>query len=457
MTANITVRSARIASAIAASALGVAAISPAGALANPAFRAPYASHARPVAHRSAASAQNAYTILHAFAGPDGAFAVGALDEAIAYSNGKFSTSAYGVTQTGGANNVGVVYNEQLQTGAFHVIHSFAAPEGANPAAGLDNNASDYLAAGSPQIGTTQNGGASGNGTLYIITASGAVTVAHSFTGGADGANPTSRITAFTDGNYYGTTQNGGTKGFGTIFKYAPKTRAFTTIHEFTGGADGGNPAAGLSIRIVRSSSASAPARKLTQPEFTKLANSTVSVDKVLYGVTTVGGNGGGGTIYSVAPSGTFNTLYNFTNGADGSAPVAELTPDANGNLYGTASNGGSAGVGTVFVLAPGNKFSVIQDFYVDANGNEPAGATPLAPITVAFNGALYGTASAGGANGFGEVFKIAGGTFTDIHDFTGADGSSPQGKLLDGLDGNLYGTTFFGGPNGDGVLFKIAQ
>lgn len=452
-----TIGPARVASTVAAAVIGLATIAPAVSATMP--RGTFAvRNPRAVAHPNVrVHAAQAFATLHSFAQTDGSFPIGALDLAIRYANRTFTTSVYGVTSNGGsAADAGVVYDDQLQSGAFSLTHAFVAADGTNPGAGLDNNASDYLAAGAAQIGTTQYAGTTGNGTLYVITSAGKVSVVHNFTGAADGANPVSRPVAFTDGNFYGTTPNGGTYGYGTVFKYSPKSGAFTTIHEFTGtGADGGSPVAGLSIRIVRSSNASGA--RVTQPQFSQMANSSASIDKVLYGTASVGGAGNAGTVFSIAPNGTFATLHSFVGNPDGSTPSADLTPDTNGNLYGTALNGGSSGAGTVFAIKPGNAFAVVADFYMDANGNFPAGASPLAPITVAFNGALYGSTSAGGANDLGELFKISGGTFSDIHDFASADGASPQGKMVDGLDGNLYGTTNLGGANGFGTLFRIAE
>jgi uncharacterized repeat protein (TIGR03803 family) len=183
------------------------------------------------------------------------------------------------------------------------------------------------------------------------------------------------------------------------------------------------------------------------------------VDPNLYGTTSNGGaNGGVGTIFSISPSGTLTTLYTFNDGTKpGATPAAELVSDFNGNLYGTTSSGGSAGLGEVFEYS-GGQVSVIHDFGVDpVSGVETTGATPLAPLTILSNGNIYGTTSGGSANGLGNVFEITNNSFVLKYEFSGPDGATPQAALVDGLDGTLYSTTTAGGANGVGEIFNIAE
>jgi uncharacterized repeat protein (TIGR03803 family) len=149
-------------------------------------------------------------------------------------------------------------------------------------------------------------------------------VLHRFAG-SDGAVPHGRLLADAAGNLYGTTHNGGTSGYGTVFQL-DSSGTLTVLHSFTGGSDGAYPEAGLIADTVGN----------------------------LYG-TTYGGGGGQGTVFQVTLSGALTVLHSFTGGSDGGRPVADLLSDAAGNLYGTTGLGGATascpgGCGTVFAL-----------------------------------------------------------------------------------------------------------
>jgi uncharacterized repeat protein (TIGR03803 family) len=285
-------------------------------------------------------------------------------------------------------------------------------------------------------------------------------VLYSFTGASDGAYPVGRLLYF-NGSFYGTT-SAGALGSGTVFRYTAKS-GLQTLHQFTGGNDGATPLAGLALRLT------IPQHE-TKARSQALAGRTIDagradksyVDPNLYGTTSNGGAGGAGngTLFSISPNGTVTTLFTFmdTVAAPGATPSAELATDFNGNLYGTTATGGSAGLGEVFIYSAQQKFGVVHDFAVDAgSGLATTGANPLAQLTVAFNGALYGTTSSGSFNGLGNVFRIDANGIALMHEFAGSDGAAPQGKLVDGLDGNLYGTTSSGGGNGLGEIFAIGE
>jgi uncharacterized repeat protein (TIGR03803 family) len=189
----------------------------------------------------------------------------------------------------------------------------------------------------------------------------------------------------------------------------------------------------------------------------------------LYGVTADGpgtdchGNYGCGSVFKLAPNGTFTTLYAFTGGADGGTPYASLVLDDAGNLYGTTQVGGNMdcgitlGCGTVFKVAPDGTETVLHAF----GGGTSDGAAPMGRLLRDDAGALIGTTTAGGGAlnngyGWGVVFKLAGnGTETILHAFSGADGQQPfAGVTADG-SGNLYGTTWTGGDFGYGTVFKL--
>jgi uncharacterized repeat protein (TIGR03803 family) len=183
---------------------------------------------------------------------------------------------------------------------------------------------------------------------------------------------------------------------------------------------------------------------------------TQGPDGTLYGVSSAGGGAGKGTVFKVQPDGTgFGIIYSFTNGSDGSGPVAGLVLSGN-TLYGTAANGGSAGSGTVFkVNTDGSGFATIYGFSANIDAHRD-GATPKASLVLA-GGTLYGTASDGGGhNRAGTVFKVNtdGTGFTNLFNFSVTNGAYPLGGLvLSG--GTLYGTTQQGGSRGNGTVFKI--
>jgi len=165
-------------------------------------------------------------------------------------------------------------------------------------------------------GTAAQGGVNGNGTVFRVTQKGVYTVLHAFQGSPDGQNPQANLYLASDGNFYGTAARGGAYGNGTIFRVS-STGVFTLLYAFTGGTDGGFPAAG----VIEGS------------------------DGNFYGTTVSGGaiNAAGfpgyGTIFQITPDGALTTIYTFTGGdADGSDPYAELVEGSDGLLYGTTNN-----------------------------------------------------------------------------------------------------------------------
>ncbi len=414
-----------------------------------------------VAHRlqslaPRAAASRGVNILHAFSGADGSAPEGNLDLALSYSNNRLIRTIFGETEGGGSALSGTIFAYTIGSALFGSVYNFSGGnDGGVPLEGLANNESQYFQAGNTQLGIAISGGADGDGTLFATAKNGPPFAVHTFSGGADGAFPAGRLTQFTDGNYYGTT-SGGASGYGTVYRVT-SSGVFSTIYTFTGGADGGSPQAGLALRVDRGGKANSARTGPLSAVVDRMIPSENKqyVSPYLYGTTSTGAAGGSGTIFRITPAGQLQTLHTFSGGADGAVPTAKLSTDLNGNLYGTTSVGGSAGNGVVFKIARGGTTSkVIYDF-----GNGATGASPSAQLTVAFNGAIYGTTTSGGASGqFGTVFEItSGGTFSDIHDFKGTDGATPQGALLDGGDNYLYGTTTAGGAMSSGVLFSIAE
>jgi uncharacterized repeat protein (TIGR03803 family) len=403
---------------------------------------------------SGARAADNLNVLHTFTGKDGGFPSSQL---IADSTG----TLYGTTQQGGFLNVncafatcGVVFAmTRTPSGKWKesVLHAFTlGKDGATPIAGLVLDSTGNL------YGTAYNGGR-GNcsrrcGVAFVLTRTSSgkwkETVLHSFTGGEDGANPVSGLIFDTKGNLYGTTQTGGASGFGVVFELAPNSSGEwkeRVLHAFTGGKDGGNPAASL--------------------VFDASGN--------LYGTTASGGRGkcqgrGCGVVFKLTPASGGNwkesVLHTFT-GSDGAYPAATLILDPTGNLYGATPLGGAYNWGVAFKLKPDAngrwKERVLHTF---TGGKD--GAVPVALILDG-SGNLYGTAYDGGiascSFGCGVVFKltpVANGRReeTVLHSFTGGnDGANPEGSLIFGAKGNLYGTTTSGGTDSWGVVFELTR
>ncbi len=225
----------------------------------------------------------------------------------------------------------------------------------------------------------------------------------------------------------------------TMFALNTDGTGGTNLHTFVGGSVGGNPAAGLILS-----------------------------GNTLYGTAVYGGSSGNGsylTVFALNTDGTGGTnLYSSTGGSDGYRPVAGLILSGN-TLYGTAEYGGSSGNGTVFALnTNGTGFTTLHSFTAcdSSTGTNSDGAFPLAPLILSGN-TLYGTASGGGSSGNGTVFALNtdGTGFTTLHSFTAAppygtnsDGAFPLAPLI--LANNtLYGTASAGGTNGYGTVFSI--
>jgi len=250
-------------------------------------------------------------------------------------------------------------------------------------------------------------------------------------------SPIGGLVLHTDGNYYGTTSDGGHYGLGTVFRITP-SGALTVITHFTGTSG-------------------------TAPGSAPLTGLTKAADGSLYGTTSTGGTDDFGTIFKVTTAGVFTPLVSFTGSAGaarGSSPEGDLLLHSDGNFYGTTSGGGAGDLGTVFKMTPAGVLTTLAQF--TGTGGSVRGSQPAGRLAVNASGVLYGTTRAGGASDFGTIYKITTtGTYTVLIQFTGTGGNTrgtgPVGGLVLGADSNFYGVTEAGGVNDLGTFFRLSQ
>jgi uncharacterized repeat protein (TIGR03803 family) len=330
---------------------------------------------------------------------------------------------YGTTDYGGRHGAGVLYQldgngyeRVLYTFDFFTANGYGQPTGNV----IRDSAGNFY--GTTFIGQADVG--YGYGVVYKVDTAGHSTVLHNFTGGADGGNPYGGVILDSKGNVYGTASDGGASGDGVVFKIDTSGQE-TVLYSFTGGSDGGFPYGS----IIGDSAGN------------------------LYGTTNGGGASGAGVVFKVDLSGRETVLYSFSGGADGGYPLAGLIRDPAGNLYGTTNGGGASGAGVVFKVDLSGSETVLHSFTGGADGGYPLWVV-LARDSA---GDLYGTTSSGGTANAGVVFKVdSSGHESVLHSFTGgADGGSPYAGVILGPEEQLYGATAFGGRANVGVVFEI--
>jgi uncharacterized repeat protein (TIGR03803 family) len=357
----------------------------------------------------------AESVLHSFTSfnRDSSYPTAALIQA---SDGNF----YSTSSRGGTNNAGTIF-KITPAGVETLLYSFAGgvSDGQGPYAALVQGKDGNL------YGTTVQGGATDNGTVFKITPAGAETLLHSFTGGSDGSLPLGALIQASDGNLYSTTENSGASLSGSLVMFT-LTGTETTVYSFNSGTEGQKP-----VGLIQAN------------------------DGNFYGTTNQGGARGNGTVFKITPAGVESVLYSFAGGTtDGGRPQAALLQASDGNFYGTTNQGGASGNGTVFKITPAGVESVFYSFA----GGTTDGGQPQVALIQASDGNFYGTTNQGGANGFGTVFRISpAGVESVLHSFGGSatDGSNPQAALIQASDGNFYGTTNQGGVYGFGTVFMI--
>ena len=356
-----------------------------------------------------------YANLHTFTGPDGA---NPITELVQASDG----ALYGVCVLGGTSNLGTMFRLNRDGSGFAVLHHFGVPgDGAGPEGLIEASDGAFY-------GTTYQGGTSNFGTIFRYDK-----VTHNYVvlcSLSDSRNPYKGVIEGSDGALYGTTYNGGTY-YGTVFKLNQDGSNFVRIYNFA-------PVDGLSpIAAVLEAS-----------------------DGRLYGTTWEAGLHDGGTVYGLNKDGSnLQVLCNFglgNMGTDPSNPYAGLSQGSDGALYGTTVIGGSTHAGTVFkVETNGTGLNVLHTF---GSGYTDDGTNSYAGLFQGSDGILYGTTRRGGTSGAGVIFKLAndGAGYLVIYNFgsVAGDGQGPTAFPREGADGALYGTTRDGGA-GFGTVYRL--
>jgi uncharacterized repeat protein (TIGR03803 family) len=325
-------------------------------------------------------------------------------------------------------------------------------------------------------GTTYNGGSKGLGTFFSVTTSGTFTLLHSFAGGAsDGANPSGGLTLGTDGNFYGTTQLGGTESEGVVFKMT-SAGTVTVLHSFNGATDGAFPwsppiegtdgnfygatAGGVGndgiVYKVTTSGTYTTILKLTSTDGSSpVASPVQGLDGYLYIPVSNGGTDFCGTVLQVTTAGVLNNSFDFPCGAGGAYPIGPLVQNANGDFYSTTQDGGTYGQGTVYQLTTGLAATVLYSF----GANSTAGEYPSAGLLLATDNNYYGATAEGGTYDDGTLFNIStSGTYKQLYSFNNSANlmqMSPLSPPVQYTNGELYGVTQFGGTDNLGTVYSL--
>jgi len=280
--------------------------------------------------------------------------------------------------------------------------------------------------------------------LAVLAQAQTFTTLYNFTGGKDGGEPYAGVIQDLAGNLYGTTYYGGDLscgiyGCGAVYEVNTAGTEIA-LHSFTG-----------------------------YPSDGEYPETPVARDRAgnLYGSSTGGGSGpcyqGCGTVFKIATSGNETVQYSFTGGSDGGNPEQGLVVDKSGTVFGTTAYYGSSGDGTIFKVDSTRNFTLLHTFA----GSPSDGANPmLGHLTIDKAGNLYGLTVKGGSSsecaawGCGALYKLSKkGTLTIVHSFAGgtSDGCEPYGSVVQDKAGNLYGATYGCGANSAGTIWKVSK
>jgi uncharacterized repeat protein (TIGR03803 family) len=326
---------------------------------------------------------------------------------------------YSTTQTGGMINCGAAF-QFTPAGKMNPLYSFMNKnDGCFPNGGLT------LGTDGSFYGTTSAGGSVGAGTVFKITSGGAFTLLHTFNGTTEGVPADVPPIQGLDGNYYGTTSDGGLEVFGTVYKMTP-SGVLTVLYTFPG-------TSGLAYPMAV----------------------TLGTDGNFYGTALGGGVNKFGGVFKISPQGNLTVLHSFSGTPDGQTPKGAIIQASDGNFYGTTEAGGANGFGSIYKMTPSGALTIIHSFNEDQFGLHP-----LAGLVQATDGKFYGAAASLGS--FGVIFQItSNGTYAVLVSLTnvaGADpGANPQVSLFQHTNGTLYGDTYGGGSQIEGVVYSLGM
>lgn len=405
------------------------------------------------------------TKLKDFNGTDGSNPYGSLVQA---SDGKL----YGMTYAGGSNGVGVIFSFDPSALVYTKLKDLNAASGSRPWGSLIQASDGKL------YGLTETGGVNDLGVIFSFQIQGSVYAKLKDLDNAGGCYPRSSFVQTADGKLYASMRRGGAGG-GTIFSYTPATSAFLKLKDFFF-EDGFNPEGSLEKASngklygeTRSGGSQGSAEIGTLFSFdpvllsytkirdfdyftdgTGTGSVTQASDGKLYGLTSGGGNLQGGILFSYDPlTSAYTKLRDITSATDGVNVSPGLFQATDGKLYGMTNAGGGGVItkGIIFSFNPSTSaISQLRSF------DKSNGWSPYGSFIQAGNGKLYGMTAFGGDSDAGVIFSfdpITGG-YGKLTDFNGALGARPYGSLIEALNGKLYGTTSEGGARGSGVIFS---
>ncbi|NBC24999.1 MAG: hypothetical protein GVX78_05225, partial [Bacteroidetes bacterium] len=331
---------------------------------------------------------------------------------------------WGVSKTGGSDNIGSVFNLYDDGSAYTIESDFInTEEGASPRSQL------VRAEDGSFYGITSSGGTHNGGTLFRYSDEAGLEVLYNLEPSNEGSNSEGGLVETSPGIFIGTTTSGAQFGAGSLFRYS-LADGLSLLRSFNPLIDGGNPTGGLAFD----------------------ENS-----EIVYGTCSTGGNNNDGTAYAYnLLNGVFSLMHHFDASMEGALPKGGLTLAQNGMLYGTTQFGGSNSQGSIFRIDP------IQDDYTtiyNLNNNSSDGQYPFGKLTESTPGVFMGTCSEGGNSGTGTVFKVTdAGVFTRLHSFQAAsDGGFTKTGLAPLNDDLFFGVTEFGGLNGFGTIYTVNE
>lgn len=335
----------------------------------------------------------------------------------------------GVASQGGAHGGGTVFRLSRDGEDFEVLHHFGAStnDGRTPKSRL------LLASDGFLYGTTEAGGAPDAGTIFRVSPSGSsYEVLHEFQPSTEGKNPDFSFVEGLDGRLYGVTAAGGPDNLGTVYRFRPADKTLEVLRQF---------------RAAERERGARPSALLFNP-----------AKSHLWGTTLQGGTNNAGVFFQIKPDGTdYQVLAHLGSAGSGRFAFGELALTPDGLVVSATLSGGPEQAGTL--MAWNATSGQLQALYTFLPGGLDA-RTPSADLIEGRDGFLYGTTSQGGNHGHGTVFRLQKDLtgYQILHHFGEADqdGEAPVGPLCQDADGTLYGTTAYraGGAAG-GTVFKL--